>query len=82
MTNKNGLHARPSALVANTAREFESKIIFAHGKQRADAASILQLLALYASYNTTVILYIHGPDEIKAAAAMQNLFDTKFKDAY
>jgi phosphocarrier protein HPr len=82
VTNKLGLHARPSAKVVQTAARFKSEITFTRGTTTINAKSILGVMALAAEFGAELILRVEGEDEKDAAREIVNLFKTQFKDAY
>lgn len=83
VTNKLGLHARPSAKVVQTAAKFESEITLSKGRDMTiNAKSMLGVMALAAEYGCELILRVQGNDEKDAARALVRLFKTKFRDAY
>ncbi len=70
ITNPAGLHARPSAGVAQAVRRFQSKVQIRAGDQVVDAGSILELLTLGAKQGTTLVLTAKGPDAEQALNAV------------
>jgi len=82
ITNKLGLHARPSAKVVQTATQFKSEISLCKGTMTINAKSMLGVMALAAEYGSELILKIEGEDEEEAAQALVQLFRDKFKDVY
>jgi phosphocarrier protein len=82
VTNKLGLHARPSARVVQTASKFESEITLTKGTMTINLKSMLGVMALAAEYGTELILRVTGGDEKEAAREIVRLFKTKFRDAY
>ena len=69
VTNKYGIHARPSAAIVKEATKHESNIIIRHLKDNitANAKSILELLLLCASCDTDLTVEATGIDEVEAA---------------
>ena len=82
VTNKLGLHARPSAKVVQTASRFKSEISLSRGTMTINVKSMLGVMALAAEYGCELILRAEGVDEKEAAAAIVDLFKNKFKDVY
>lgn len=75
LTNASGLHARPAALLVQTAKRFQSDIsLKAHGKV-ANAKSILSVLSLGVSPGHSVELVATGEDEVDALNVIRQLFD-------
>lgn len=82
VTNKLGLHARPSARVVQTASKFVSEIYLSKGTMTVNVKSMLGVMALAAEYGTELILRVDGEDEKEAAREIVRLFKTRFRDAY
>ncbi|MDD4051963.1 MAG: HPr family phosphocarrier protein [candidate division Zixibacteria bacterium] len=82
VTNKLGLHARPSAKVVQTAAQFKSEISLSKGTMTINAKSMLGVMALAAEFGSNLILRVEGEDEKDAAREIVKLFRQKFKDAY
>lgn len=82
VTNKLGLHARPSAKVVQTASKYKSEIYLTKGTMTINAKSMLGVMALAAEYGSELILKVSGEDEKAAAKELIRLFKHKFKDAY
>ena len=80
LVNPLGLHARAAAKLVRCAGQFQSRIILhnAMANSTANARSILSLLALAASVGIKLDLQIEGPDEEKAAEAVEELFAAGF----
>ena len=78
--NKLGLHARPAALIVQTANKFQSEITIQKGKQKINGKSIMGVMMLAAGEGTNVIIRIVGPDARKAMAAMAKLFQENFQE--
>ncbi len=82
VTNKLGLHARPSARVVQTASKFKSEISLTKGNMTINAKSMLGVMALAAEYGSELILRAEGEDEKTAAREIVKLFKHKFRDVY
>ena len=82
VTNKLGLHARPSAKVVQTSSKFKSEISLTKGNMTINAKSMLGVMALAAEFGSVLILRVDGGDEKEAARELTRLFKQKFKDAY
>ena len=70
--NPIGLHARPASIIVKTANQFVSDITIIKDNQRANAKSIIAVLALGAKQGTTITFEITGPDENEAFNILQN----------
>lgn len=82
VSNKLGLHARPSAKVVQTASKFKSEIYLIKGNMTVNVKSMLGVMALAAEYGTELTLRVIGEDEKEAAQAIVRLFKSKFREAY
>lgn len=82
VTNKLGLHARPSAKVVQAATKFKSEIYLSKGTMTVNVKSMLGVMALAAECGTELILRVEGEDEKEAAKEIVRLFKTKFREAY
>jgi len=78
--NRAGIHARPAALIAQTANRFASEIIIERDEARINAKSIMGIITMAASYNTVLIVSADGTDEKEAIEALTALFDNKFEE--
>jgi phosphotransferase system HPr (HPr) family protein len=65
---KNGLHARPACLLQEVCRQFRAEIRFVNDRtrRRADAKSVLALVASDTAANDPCRLEINGPDQDEA----------------
>lgn len=80
--NKMGVHARPAAMVAQTAAKFASEIMVAKGPVEVNAKSIMGIMMLAAECGSTLVFKITGTDEAVAATALEELFETGFSEEY
>jgi phosphocarrier protein len=78
--NRAGIHARPAALIAQTANTFQSAVEIIHGNLEVNAKSIMGVITLAAGYNTSLTVRAHGPDEGQAVEGITHLFDIKFDE--
>ena len=78
--NRAGIHARPAALIAQTANRFKSEISLDKDSATVNAKSIMGVITLAAAYNTTLTLRVEGVDESEAAEAVLALFESKFEE--
>lgn len=70
ITDPVGLHARPAAVVVRTAGQYKARIRIEHGEKKADARSIIQLLALGVRQGNSVTVIAEGADAPEALEAM------------
>lgn len=78
--NRAGIHARPAAIIAQTANKFESEISLLRDDAEVNAKSIMGVIAMGAGYNTQLTLRADGPDETEAAEVIEELFNSKFEE--
>ena len=78
--NRAGIHARPAAKLVRTAGSFASDIFLESGGERVNGKSIMGIITLGATYQTTVKIIADGDDEEAAVAALQDLFARRFED--
>ena len=80
--NQLGLHARPAALIAQTAGGFACEIHLAKNQVSVDAKSIMGIMMLAAEHGSTLHLTADGTDEKEAAEAIRQLFENKFNEEF
>ena len=71
--NATGLHARPAAVLANVAKNFQSEIKLQLGERFANARSITSLMALEVGQNDKVVLVAKGADAKQAVEKLSQL---------
>jgi phosphocarrier protein HPr len=78
ISNKLGLHARPSAQLTQTASGFRSEVWIAKNGRRVNAKSIMGVMMLAAAKGSTVTVDAEGPDAEQALTAIGKLIDSGF----
>ncbi len=78
--NRAGIHARPAALIAQTANKFVSEVFMTKDGMEINAKSIMGVITMAASYNSSIIIRTEGSDEDDALASLCALFDSKFEE--
>jgi phosphocarrier protein len=78
--NRAGIHARPSALLVQTTKNYKSNIYIEKGSDRINAKSIMGIITLGAAYGTELKIIAEGEDEEAAVDAIAKLFETKFEE--
>ncbi len=68
-----GMHARPAAAIAKAAAESGDTISLASGEKKANAASVLLLLAMGVSHNDEITITVSGENADATADAMAAL---------
>lgn len=78
--NRAGIHARPAALIAQTANKFAAEVMLEKDSMTVNAKSIMGVITMAAGYETTLTLRAEGVDEKEAVAAIYQLFEAKFEE--
>ncbi|MCR4939914.1 MAG: HPr family phosphocarrier protein [Treponemataceae bacterium] len=78
--NRAGIHARPAALIAQTANKFASEILIEKDSTTINAKSIMGVITMAAGYNTVLTLKAEGSDAQEAVNAIYTLFENKFEE--
>jgi len=78
--NRAGIHARPSALLVQTTKNFQSNIFIEKDEYRINAKSIMGIITLGAGYGTELKIIAEGEDEEAAVEALVKLFESKFEE--
>ena len=78
ISNKLGLHARPSAQLTQVASRFASEVWIAKGGRRVNAKSIMGVMMLAAGQGATVTVEADGADAAEAVEAIGRLIDSGF----
>jgi phosphocarrier protein len=78
--NRAGIHARPAALLVQTAGRFAAKVFLEKDGERVNGKSIMGIITLAATYNTEIRIIAEGEDEKEAVDALARLFENKFEE--
>ena len=76
VASRTGLHARPAAVVAATARRFAADLRLLRGDREANARSLVSIMALEVGGGDTVTVAGRGPDAAAAVAAVAAVLAT------
>jgi phosphocarrier protein len=76
LTNRYGLHMRPSKQVVELANTFPCDIILVSDGQEVDAKSILGLIGLGAECGTSIVLRARGERSAQAVAEIGGLLES------
>ena len=79
--NKMGLHARPAALIVQTANRFPCDVLLVKDGQEVNGKSIMGVLMLAAAKGSTITVRAEGEQAGACAAAIADLFDKGFNEA-
>jgi phosphocarrier protein HPr len=78
ISNKLGLHARPSAQLTQTASRFAADVHISRNGRRVNAKSIMGVMMLAAGAGSTVTVEAEGEDAEEALAAIGQLINEGF----
>lgn len=78
--NRAGIHARPAALIAQTANKFSSEVLIEKDDTVINAKSIMGVITMAAGYQTALTIKAEGTDAEAAVSALQALFENKFEE--
>jgi len=78
IVNKLGLHARASALFVKTTSRFSSDVKLAREGVEVNGKSIMGIMMLAASKDSSVLLTVVGSDENEAFQTIAELIETGF----
>jgi phosphocarrier protein len=78
ISNKLGLHARPSAQLTQTASRFASDIHLSRNGRRVNAKSIMGVMMLAAGQGSTITVEAEGDDAEQALQAIGQLIADRF----
>ena len=78
--NRAGIHARPAAMIVQTASKFSSKILFKRENEEINAKSIMGIITLGAAYDSEILIEAEGADEADAVEALAKLFENRFEE--
>lgn len=78
--NEFGMHARPAALVAQTAQKFTAEITLIAADRQVDAKSILDILSLAAVKGTTLTVRGKGADAQDGIKSIADLVRGQFHE--
>ena len=76
--NKLGLHARPAALLVQTANRFTCDIEVRKGRQKVDGKSIMGIMMLAVGQNSAITIRTIGADADFAMAEISKLIERNF----
>lgn len=78
LTNRMGLHARPSTAIATAASRFQSDVTITKDDMTVDAKSVLELLMLAAECGSELVVRAEGSDAAEAVKAVVGLVEGRF----
>ncbi len=78
VSNKLGLHTRPSALLVKTATKYRSELAIIKDGMEINGKSIMGVMMLAAEFNSKITLQADGVDEEYLIKDLLDLFESKF----
>jgi phosphocarrier protein len=78
--NKMGLHARPAALIVQTANKFPCDVTLEKDGQNVNGKSIMGVLMLAAAFGTTVTVRAEGDKAQECCDAIFAVFEKGFNE--
>ncbi len=78
ISNKRGLHARPSAQITQVASRYASEVWLAKNGRRVNAKSIMGVMMLAAGQGSVLTVEADGEDAAAAVDAIGQLIETRF----
>ena len=79
--NKTGLHARPAAILVQTANKYRSDIYLEKEDDKINAKSIMGVMMLAAAEGTKIKIIAEGKDESEAAEKIASLLESNIDEA-
>ena len=76
--NKLGLHARPAALLVQTANRFKCEVEIAKGREKVNGKSIMGIMTLAAGSGTPLTIRTQGEDAEDALNEILKLISSNF----
>ena len=80
VTNPKGIHARPSAMLVQSATDCQSTITLIHGDKKANIRSIFDIMMLCATHGSVLTIRTEGADEVEAMRQIVEIFNRNFDD--
>lgn len=78
--NRAGLHARPATKIVQITNNYPCSTEIVYKGEKANAKSIMGIIALGILYNEKVTLITDGPEEETAMSELVELFSNGFHD--
>ncbi len=78
--NKLGIHARPAAMLVETARRYKSEIRLVKDEIEIDAKDILSVMMLGADKGSSIEVKVQGNDETEALESIYSLIEKGFDE--
>ncbi len=76
--NRAGMHLRAASKIVSALRDFKCDVELTYEHRTANARSIMSLTQLIAPPGSVLFLRVKGPDAVRAALALEKLFQDRF----
>lgn len=73
--NSDGIHARPSALIVNLCKKYNSNIEIYYDNEVANGKDILDVMSLGVVKNSEILVQIDGNDESELFSELKKLIE-------
>ena len=73
-----GLHTRPATVIVKLLQNCKSEVTFSHSRETVNAKSILSILMLAVSRNSSITITVEGEDSEEVMEKLALAFDTGF----
>jgi phosphocarrier protein len=80
VSNRQGLHLRPAAKIAQAAARFKATVELVRGAERVNGKSVMDIAVFAAEKGTTLVIEASGPDAEQAIEAIAELFANNFEE--
>lgn len=78
--NPLGLHTRPATNIVRALQKTKSKVTFTYKKRTVNAKSILSILLLAATRNSTILITIDGDDAEDVKETLKAVIEDPYQD--
>ncbi len=78
ITNKLGLHARPSSKLAELCNQYSSSIWILNDKEKVSGKNMMDILMLASGFKSKITIIVEGEDESEATKEIKKLFENRF----
>ncbi|MGD9926004.1 MAG: HPr family phosphocarrier protein [Sphaerochaeta sp.] len=78
--NRAGIHARPAASIVKLANQYKSDLYLEKDTMKINGKSIMGIITLGATHQSSILMTCDGPDEQQMADAIEHLFENRFEE--
>lgn len=80
VTNPLGIHARPAALIVQTADKYKAEVRLVRDDLEVNGKSIMGVMMLAAEMGAVITIRVWGDGELECARALERAFTVRFDD--